>query len=164
MRFTPKSEKEIHEMGLWPAGEYGFEILDQTMFGGNAYFTDDKVSKSGNDMIQLIVKVYNQDGQFRIVIDYLLESLAFKLRHAAVACGLLDKYESGELKAADFVGKSGNLKLKVGKEQNGYPAKNEVADYIVHGIGDPQAPAGFVPPPKAPTAADGRPLDDEIPF
>lgn len=121
MNFTPKTEKEIAEMNLIPAGEYDFEIIE----------ANDKVSKSGNDMIELKLKVFDHNGAERVMFDYLLEQLAFKLRHAAEACNLVDRYNMGTLVANDFVNKSGRLKLGIQKDKTGaYPDKNTVADYI----------------------------------
>lgn len=122
MKFAPKTDKEIAEMNLWQPGEYGFEIVEATS----------KTSKAGNEMIELEIRVFNDEGSSRTVTDYLMEKLAYKLKHAAVACGLQDKYEQGFLDDVDFVGKTGKLKLKVTKDKNGqYPDKNDVADYIV---------------------------------
>ena len=73
MNFTPKSEKELSEENLFPAGIYPFEILEAT----------DKTSKKGNDMIELKLRVFHGE-RHQIVNDYLLESIGYKLRHAAV--------------------------------------------------------------------------------
>lgn len=160
VQFTPKTEAEIAEANLWSDGEYGFEILDQITLGQSNYYTMDTTSKkSGADMIQLVVKVYNAEGEFRTLIDYLLASMEFKLRHAAAACGLLEKYETGELNAADFKGKRGFLKLRVGKAQGDYPAKNEVKDYVVP---DDDGTINHAPPSGHPAAASFE--NDEIQF
>jgi hypothetical protein len=66
-----------------------------------------------------------------VIPDYLVEKRAEKLKHAAAACGLLDKYETGSLPASDFRGKRGRLKLAVEKGKNGYADRNVVADYLV---------------------------------
>jgi hypothetical protein len=151
MRFTPKSEKEIAEANLLSEGEYPFEVSTGA----------DKISKSGNEMIELWVRVYKPDGSFNQVVDYLLESMAYKLRHAAEACGLLDKYEAGTILGTDFVGKTGMLKLGITKDKNGqYPDKNGIKGYIVPKEGDAK-----VTPPKdalAKTLSDD--LADDIPF
>lgn len=161
MRFQPKSEKEITEMNLWPAGEYGFEIIDNATLGKNAYSTVDRQSKNGNDMIQLVVKVYNADGQFRIIIDYLLEAMPAKLRHAAMSCGLVNEYESGTLEAINFIGKTGYLKLKIDKDKTGqYADKNGIADYVVSEV---DTGAVYAPPKSAP-ANSAAIADDDIPF
>jgi hypothetical protein len=134
MKVTPKTEKEIAESNLWQPAEYGFEILDAT----------DEVSKSsGAEMIKMKVAVYNGEGEQRIVFDYLLDSMAHKVRHAADCCGLLDKYEAGTLMADDFKGKNGYLKLRIQKDKTGaYPDKNVIADYVVGKSAD--APAANV--------------------
>lgn len=140
MRFAPKTEEQLHSENLLPVGIYPFEIVEAT----------DQVSKSNNEMIKLAIKVWDSEGSERFIYDYLLESMAFKLRHAAAACGLLAKYESGELLSGDFVNKTGSLKLAIKKDKSGqYPDQNSVADYIVK---------------SEATALPADVLKDEIPF
>lgn len=142
MQFKPKSEKEISEENLLPNGEYDFEVTAAL----------DAKSASGNEMIKLQLNVFDDNGNLRIIFDYLLESMAFKLRHAADACGVIDKYESGSLVADDFMGKTGRLKLAIQKDKTGdYPDKNTVRDYI-------KREAEGVIPAGLPA------LDDTIPF
>lgn len=155
MKFTPKSEAEIQGAAderlasyLWPKGNYDFEVLD----------CSDETSKAGNDMIKLMLKVYNADGKTQNVFDYLLESMEHKLRHAAYAVGLGERYEAGDLEAADFEGKSGKLTLDIQPAKDGYAAKNVVKDYVVSDEGQVKASAAKTA--KAPRAE----LDDEIPF
>lgn len=128
MKFAPKTSEEIkqNERPVWPANTYDFEIKNGA----------DKVSKKGNNMIELRVRVFNESADEILVFDYLMESMAFKLRHCCEAIGILEKYESGDLVAGDFEGGTGKLKLVVqpaskdkdtGKE---YPERNGIADYI----------------------------------
>lgn len=119
MRFTPKSEKEINEERLLPEGNYPFEISG----------AESKKSKSGNDMIEITIRVYKPDGKFILVTDYLMEKMLYKLLHCCQACGLEGQYNQGLLEADMFIGKTGMLKLKVDPEGQ-YPAKNSVKDYI----------------------------------
>lgn len=144
MRFTPKTENEIAAENLLAPGIYGFEIIE----------AKDEVSRAGNEMIKLTVHVFD-DGQPVTIFDYLMEKVAYKLRHAAEACGLLSDYEHGLLNAADFEGRTGRCKVVIQKDKSGqYPDKNGIADYL-------KADATSAPArPKAP-AAD---LNDEIPF
>lgn len=122
MKFTPKTEKELYEDKVYPEGQYAFQIISAW----------DKQSKAGNDMIELKIQVYNNEGKFILVNDYLMESMMFKLLHACEACGLQDKYESGELVADDFIDKTGFLKLNIQKDKTGqYPDRNGVKDYVV---------------------------------
>jgi len=122
MKFAPKSDKELSEANLLPAGIYDFEI-------GTA---EDKVSHAGNEMIKVDLTVFDANGGKRFVYDYLMEAMAYKLKHAAQACGLEDKYNNGSLTADDFIGKCGKLKLKIQSDKNGvYADKNVVHDYVV---------------------------------
>ena len=68
-----------------------------------------------------------------MITDYLVEKRIEKLRNAARACGLLDRYEAGTLTDTDFRGKRGNLKLGIEKGKKGYPDKNVVIDYVCDG-------------------------------
>lgn len=148
MRTTPKSEKELAEAGLWPAGTYDFEVLT----------AEDTTSRKGADMIKLKVKIYNDEGQSQTVFDYLLDAMAHKLRHAAEAFGLLDEYEAGGFDAIDCEGKTGKVKIKIEKSE-GYPDKNAIADYIVT-----PSVVGMVKAEKKARVAGGGDLDDSIPF
>lgn len=159
MQFTPKTDKEIAEANLWPLGTLcGFEVIEHVTFGDKVTSTCDTTSKNGNEMIVLVLNVFNDKGETKVLLDYLLESVPAKLKAAATVCGLLDKYESGQLYAADFVGKKGDLKIGIdkGADKNDgsgekYPDRNKIAGYVV----DKTA---------ANKPAVHPALDDEIPF
>jgi len=147
MRVQPKTEEEIQTANLLPDGKYGFVISD----------AKETISKAGNEMIVLTVRVYKDDGGFILVTDYLMESMAFKLRHACEATGLLGDYDAGELNADNFVGKEGFLKIKTQPAKGEYGPKNVIADYIVG--------EGFKPPKdNLSKSLDGDELEDDIPF
>lgn len=141
MQFNPKSEKEIREGQLWPAGEYDFEILEQAFLAGREWQTcETRSQSSGKDMIQLVVRIV-RGAQSRVVIDYLMAETPGKLRHAADACGLIAEYDMGELSSADFIGSRGRLRLRIERDRSGqYPDKNAVGDYV---------PGSFVPSAQA---------------
>lgn len=146
MKFTPKTKEELSN--LLPDGTYPFQISG----------AQEKVSKSGNEMIELTVRVFKPDGEFVIMTDYIMEKVAYKLRHASEACGLLHEYESGILVDQNFIGKEGYLKLKTQKDPNGvYADKNVVSDYVVKKDGT--APVRVK---KEEKTAEINP--DEIPF
>lgn len=154
MRLTPKSEQQIQNENLLPLGEYDFEILD----------AEETTSKAGNDMIKMKVKIFTDDHGERTIFDYLMENVAYKLRHAAEACGLLESYESGVLDAEDFKRKVGRCKIGVQKDKSGqYPDRNVIQDYLI------DAPKGDAPKPassyarRQPAMAGGH-IDDDIPF
>jgi hypothetical protein len=156
MRFVPKTETEIQAerdaaLGVWPKGIYDFEIVH----------AEDKISAKGNEMIELSVHVFNADGVHKTVRDFLLESMAHKLRHAAEACGLLVDYERGTIVAEKMIGKTGRCRLDIEKDKAGqFPDKNRIVDYEKPrvALGARSAP----PPVRQPTPAGD--IDDEIPF
>lgn len=142
MQFASKTEQQIQEESLIPAGEYDFTVQEAA----------EKKSKAGNDMIQLDMDVYVGD-RTRPMKDWLMESMAYKLRHFCYAVGLGAKYDAGTLTAQDCEGKSG--KVKIVQKQNGdYGLQNSVKDYVVPVAGE----AAEVPPAirkPAPVADDG---------
>jgi len=167
MTFTPKSEaalvKEDEERNtLWPKGEYDFQVKNY----------EDAVSKTGNDMIHLLLKVFHPEGGSQTIHDYLMPQMMHKLRHACEAIGILDQFEAGTLEARDFDGGVGKVMLKVDKAKpnSGYRDKNSVDDYVKP-VARPTAPArgamaGASPAERrerAPKKSQAE-IDDEIPF
>jgi hypothetical protein len=125
MKFQPKSESEIINAGLLEEGIYDF----------NVSYAEDKVSRAGKDMIELKLTVFDKEGKEKIIRDYLLEAMSFKLRHFCEVTGLIEKYNKGEFTADDCLGKSGKVSIKIQKgdvNPNGgfYPDKNSVKDYV----------------------------------
>jgi hypothetical protein len=170
MRFAPKSAEELAMESLLPEGIYPFEVLDAI----------DTLSKAGNEMLKLKLVVFG-DGSTPHVYDYLLEKLAYKLRHFAETTGLLAAYEAGELTAEMCLNKEGYCKLTV-ERQEGYEPRNTVKDYVVMksqaAAPDPltAVPAPPPPPPPrdvrgntprprpAPVPAAAAGFDDDVPF
>ncbi len=129
MQFQAKSEEQLKAELVMPEGEYDFEVIEAV----------DAVSKKGNDMITVKLKVYAPDGGFRTVTDYLMEKMAWKLRHFCETAGLMDRYEAGNLTAQNCEGRSGRVLLQVEPERKSedgsktYPPKNSVGDYAKPG-------------------------------
>lgn len=122
MNFAPKSDADLSTGNLLPKGEYDFEIVSAI----------DKVSKQNNEMIELKVLVYIDGTPARQIFDYLMESVAYKLKHFCYATGLNKKYDEGTLQAFDCNGVSGRCKIIIKEDKAGaYPPKNSIADYIV---------------------------------
>ena|SRR3990167_11418775 len=119
MEFKPKTEKEIAEEMIFSAGEYDFDVLT----------AEDTTSSKGNAMIKIKLGVY-VGSQIRRIDDYLVPAMSAKLRHFCDTTGLLSKYESGTLEAADCFGRAGRVKIAVEPAKDAYPAKNVVKDYI----------------------------------
>ena len=120
MKFEPLSAQEIFEKTLLRGGKYPFEVLD----------AKEEVSAAGNEMFHLQVKI-TANGNSKIIHDYLLPKKMDKLRHAAQAMGILEKFEQGVLSADDFVGRRGKARIGVERDRDGYYApKNIVVDYV----------------------------------
>jgi hypothetical protein len=154
MQFTPKTEKQLAEESLLPAGVYDFEVLK----------AEDAVSKSsGKDMIKLSLRIFHGASERRVT-DYLMESMAFKLRHFCQTCGLMDKYDAGTFSAADCEGRAGKVKLKQ-EIQEGYQPKNSVADYVVAKPTDEVHQPTPAPRSTTPTSGGGASgASDDPPF
>lgn len=123
MNFEPKTEMELQSEALAPDGDYNFEVLEAS---------DETSKKSGNPMIKVNLGLYFGEAIRWRTFDYLLPAMASKLRHFCDTTGLLAKYESGQLRAVDCVGRSGKCRVIVEEDKSGqYPDKNKVSDYVV---------------------------------
>lgn len=121
MNFTPKSDKEIDETGLLPAGIYQYEVIS----------SEDARSKSGNEMIKLQLKLWTHEGNIYILYDYLLEAMPKKLKHFAVTNSLEDKYNLGTISAEDCKHKAGYAEIMVQEDKTGkYSTRNSIKDYV----------------------------------
>lgn len=158
MKFAPKSEDEIRaeaeKRGAWPNGVYDAEIVT----------AEDKITSKGNDMIEMTLNVYHEDTQ-RQMKDWLVEAMAFKLRHCCEAAGLSSAYDGGSLEAWQLEGKS--VKVKLTTESyigtDGVSRKrNKIADYVVAETA--QAPARGPAPSRAAASKPADPFGDDIPF
>jgi hypothetical protein len=118
MRFQAKSDEEL--LNLLPEGEYDFFVKQ----------AEDTVSKKGNEMIKLTLGILDSNNKEHMLFDYLLESLAFKVKHFAEAVGLEDKYNAGCYVAEDCRNKSGRCYITRQEAKDGFQAKNNVSDYI----------------------------------
>jgi Protein of unknown function (DUF669) len=157
MRFDPQTDEQLATMDLMEEGIYPCEVVTAS----------DKVSRSGNEMIELKLRVWDQRGRERLIFDYLLPQMAKKLKHFAVAAGLADKYEMGTISSEDCVGKqmSVEISIQAGKQKpdgsGDYPPKNSVKDYSA------SSSSGVDVKPRAaePVSELNPPFDDsDIPF
>jgi hypothetical protein len=148
MRFVPKSETEV--ANLIAPGICDFEVLD----------AEDTVSKKGNDMAVLKIRVSAPNGQEKIITDYLvaIDSVAYKIRHFASATGLMDAYDSGTMTAEQMKGQCGQCKVGVKVDESGqYPDKNIIQDYVKSNTDKKAKPPAATTKPK-------DDMDDDIPF
>ena len=155
MNFKPKSEKELqqdNERLLLPSRKepYPAKVIKAT----------DKVSKSGNEMIEITLSIFADDGTSRFVTDYLMAAMMHKLFHFAEATGLMDAYGAGTICAGDCEGREVFVKLGIDPAKGEFAAKNVVKDYI-----SPKSEARHEAvnmPPSPP--ADKDLAKDDIPF
>jgi hypothetical protein len=143
MKFQPQTDEEIKLSMCAPAGTYDFEVMD----------AKDGFSKKGNPMTTVTLKVFVGTKE-RTIKDYLLEAMAFKLKHFLATIGMAAAYDAGDLDVSTLIGKCGKVTLGI-EEQVGYSPKNVVEDYL--------APGKEAPAPKAakPVVTSGS---DEPPF
>lgn len=122
MKFTPDTEEQITEKLLLPEGDYSFEVVK----------AENKVSKAGNEMIKLTLRVFPNevDATPRMIFDYLMDALKFKLLHFCSATGMTEKYANGNLQAEDCIGKSGRCHITIKEAEGKYQASNQVKDYL----------------------------------
>jgi hypothetical protein len=123
MNFTPRTEQELKEINLLPDGKYHYEVIDAM---------DDVSKKSGNEMIKLILRIYDKQDKAHTVYDYLLSAMEFKLLHFCEANDLQSKYQSGSLTAEDCISKKGIVEIYMQEASGSYGPKNSVRDYIVN--------------------------------
>ena len=109
MRFAPKTQEELDFENLLPKGEYDFEVAK----------AEDAVSKkTGAEMIKVNLKVFHDNG-FQFVTDYLMEKMAYKLRHFFETIGQIEAYNAGSVVAADLVGACGKVQIDMMRDQAG---------------------------------------------
>ena len=135
MRYNPDAAEQM----LQP-GQYAAVVKNAT----------DKVSKSGNDMIELIVTVYGTNGTQVDVFDYLLstDQWQWKVRHFCESAGI--DYAKGELTSDECVDQNVKVNVAIDKGKDGYADKNKIADYL---------------PRATEVAVSAAPVkDDDIPF
>jgi hypothetical protein len=162
MQFEPKSEAQLRAEMLISEGEYDFEVLK----------ADDKLSSGGNDMIALVMRVWDHEGVERQVRDWLVNSDAamcqLKIRNFCASTGLMEQYQDGSLDAMACTGVAGRVAIG-SKTDPQYGPQNTVQGYVCEAAEAVQAE----PLPKGPTAKQTKRAnealaeaasDDDVPF
>lgn len=123
MKFQPKSEKELAEEKVIPAGQYDAEVV----------VAEDAVSKtSGKAMIKVRLKVH---GPRKVLIDdYFVEDQYEKLLNLCTALGIPDKYHSGTLEPTDLHGKGCLVNVRIDPPKGTFPTKNSIKGYASHKV------------------------------
>ena len=142
------------EENVMPPGTYDFEVATCEV----------KTSKSGNPMMVVSLKVYDEAGRTRFVTDYLLEAFLPKLLAFCKETGLRGAYDAGTLSPDDLFGKAGKVEIAI-EAKGDFPAKNVVKWYGIKAskgaTATEPAPATFKP--SAAPVQDLEELDD-LPF
>ncbi len=140
---------------------YNPEDANEVMFDPGVYdavvkHASEGTSKSGNDMIKLILTVYGPKGETD-VFDYLVfsEAVLYKVKHFCESAGI--DFGRGVLDESDCLDKNVKVKLVI-DENEGYAPKNAVKDYVKRSVTAPFTGAA----PKAPEVA--KPNDPLVPF
>lgn len=121
MNFAPKTEKQLTEENLIKPGIYAFDVISAAQ----------KSSRAGNDMIEIELRIFLEDGSSRKLKDYLLAALGFKLYHFCTLNGLSTQYTEGTVTAEDCIGRAGYVKISIRADKSGaYPDQNSVSDYV----------------------------------
>jgi len=146
MKHEPMSDEELAKSGLMENGVYDFEVIS----------AEEKTSSKGNAMMEIKLNVFEHDGTIRNVRDWIMPQMAKKFKHFHNACGMMDKYEAGNLEANDVIGKTGKCVIKSEPYTNKDGLEvfsNKVDDYVKRDNLEAYN--------KASSKVE---LDDEIPF
>jgi hypothetical protein len=133
-------------------------LLEKGEYDATVKTATPKTSKrTGNAMMEMIIRVFGPDGRREEVFDYLVDSdkAAWKTRNFCVSAGV--DYDTGEIDERAIEGASVRILLGVEPAQGGYPAKNKILDYLPR-EGDSAPP--LVAKPEGEFVA----TDDDVPF
>ena len=135
--FDPEKVEEKNYICL-PKGEYEVRIDDVVQ----------KQSKAGNDMLELSLTAFTDEGQKVRMFDYIVNpSGLWKLK---TICNNVVIAFDGTLEEQLLVGKTLKAKVELRPASEKYPERNQVSAYIE----TPVEKSGTVP----------QPVDDDIPF
>jgi hypothetical protein len=150
VKFQPLTENELQTASLAPEGIYQYQIIK----------AEDGISKSGNEKIDLKLKIWNDQGVQTSVFSNL--SIIKLLKHFCDVNYMEDNYNSGEITASLCQGKSGGrVVIGIASEKPNpyggvYPAKNIVTDYIKEPKGSLSSPLGI--------QNNNEFVNDDVPF
>lgn len=143
--FQPYTEEELDRMTMIPPGIYNAEIIS----------AEEKFSKSGNEMIELIAQIRDGENEKRVVYDWLVfknHPLCIrKIKHFCESAGLSETYKSGRISGGMCANKRVIIDIseKDGKNQvNGYKTSHSEP------IQNQSAPESKAPDP----------YNDDVPF
>jgi len=123
--FQPMTEEELQALNMVDDGVYDFEVIKATQ----------KTSRSGNQMIELQLMIWDKQGKAHTVFDYLVSitSMIYKIKHFCDSTGLDAEYKAGNFDVMQCEGRRGKAHIIIQTGQpnpNGgmYQDKNAVKD------------------------------------
>lgn len=127
-KFSPKSDEDLEKSGLLDDGIYDFEVI----------FFEERMSKKGNPMVEIKLKIWGKDGIEKIISDFLIDipGMAFKIKKFLYSIGLYKDYKLGYMTAENCLSKTGkaDITAQKGKQKENsnefYPDRNVVKNYI----------------------------------
>ena len=146
MRYKPMTKEELAaQRGTLKAGPCDFEVVD----------AKDQLSKAGNEMVKLTLRVWDSEGREGQLFDYLVGSASWKIASFFESIGNPEHYESGEIDTLAILGACGKATLAIEKDTTGkYGDQAKVKFYVKPGEAKKE--------PKNPD--DVRQDGDDIPF
>jgi len=109
-----------------------FKLLEPDTYDFVVEKATSEVSKSGNQMIKLVLKIWDKEGREVTIFDYLvdIDYMRYKIKHFCEAVGLSDKLAAGSFNESDCEGKGGKAVIVIQKSKK-YGDRNSVSDYLV---------------------------------
>lgn len=127
------------------ANKERYQLLNDGMYPAVIKRVEHKVSSTGNNMYELDLDVYDENGRNHFIRDYVVftRSMSWKVIHFADSTGTLAEYESKKFTPDLLLNKSCVVMLKTqqggeipSEKLNGkpvgsrYPDKNVIQDYV----------------------------------
>lgn len=120
MKYQPLTKEELAaQRGTLKPGLCEFQVVD----------AQDQISKSGNDMVKLSLRVWDSEGKEGQIFDYLVASASWKIASFFESIGNPQAYESGEIDTVVVVGAAGKAKLEIEKDPT-YGDKAKIKAYL----------------------------------
>lgn len=124
-----------------------YQLLKKGEYDGYIKESIDKVSSTGNPMMDMTITVYDEEGRSHDVRDFLVftKAMMWKVVHFAKSSGVLQEYMMGKL-CSDLI-KDKRVRVKINIEEgreipedrlkekpvgSKYPDKNKIEDYLEH--------------------------------
>ncbi len=120
MKFDPKCTANTIREG---------EVVWQVIKAADHISKPSEKNPNGKESIKIMMKIWDNLGNEGFSTCYIGEP--WKLKQFCRSCGMLDKFESGEIIALDCEGKSGNGITKIEIDVKGvYEDKNVIVKFL----------------------------------